>query len=163
MVTITSNTDVAFDMYETGIGSSLSQTVLEIQSSKVEFIRGYSYIEILEGLDFGIDSEGFVTGIANKLTENINDINSFIIEGILTPVKSILAWGEDGDYQAFFNNILVNADTITGSDLDDRIFSGGGNDIIKAGLGDDDIDAGHGYNFIDGEGGYDTLLSLIHI
>ncbi|RZK36387.1 MAG: hypothetical protein EOO61_10440, partial [Hymenobacter sp.] len=157
MVTITANADIALDMYETGIGSSLSQNISEIQSNRIDLVRGSNYFEILEGAGFGINNENSVTGIVSKITETVNNVKSFVIEGMSTSADSILTWGENRDYQAFFDHILTGSDAITGSNLDDRVFSSSGNDVIKTGLGDDDIDAGSGYNVIDGGGGYDNL------
>lgn len=154
MATIFASPDVAFDMYETGIASALSQTITAVESNRIELARGENYSEILEGTSLSSTADGVV----NRVTEKINGITAFIVDGLSTPIASILAWGEDGDYQAFFNYTLAGNDTVIGSDLDDRIFSGPGNDVVEAGAGDDEIDAGHGYEIIDGGDGYDSLI-----
>jgi serralysin len=154
MVTITATADVALDMFETGIGSALSQTITFVQSNRIEVSRGDNYSEILEGSGLASTTEGTV----NRVTEITNGVKAFVIDGMATSVADILAWGDQQDYQAFFEHILVGNDLIIASSLDDRIFSYGGNDVIKAGGGDDQIDAGSGYNIIDGGAGNDTVF-----
>lgn len=153
MVTITADPGIAFNMYETGIASALSQNITAVQSDRIEIVRGTNYTENIEGVS--LDS---TVGIVNRIVESVNGVRAFVIDGLSMPVTEILNWGEQQDYQAFFKSALVGNDVIIGSNLDDRIFSGQGNDTVKAGAGDDEIEAGSGYNVIDGGDGFDTLV-----
>ena len=158
MVTITAAADVALDMFETGVSSALPQTVANVTPYRIDVGRGESYINILEGSDFLSTN-----GIVNSLTELLDGVLSFTIEKMSTPVSIILDWGEQQDYQSFFQGVMEGDDLVIGSEVDDRILSFNGNDTIRAGAGDDYIYAGGGHDIVYGGSGNDTLILSEHI
>ena len=61
----------------------------------------------------------------------------------------------------FESKLLKNKDVITGSSLDDQIFSGKGNDQVRGGAGDDLLVPGHDFVHGVGEGGGERSSGLL--
>lgn len=129
----------------------------------------YAYIDIYGSYDYDSNksyANSKVTGfyyfqaddvIYNEGSEEYEWVNDGTvtvnnIKGI--KVKDFL----NTSLRKFESKLLKKKDVITGSSLDDQIFSGKGNDQVRGGAGDDIIDGGKGNDRLWGGSGSDRFI-----
>jgi Ca2+-binding RTX toxin-like protein len=94
-----------------------------------------------------------MTGLADPLHDNP------ILQAISALVQRVDPNGNPGNYDAFFQYNGLDHIVIQGTDGDDHIIAGGGDDTVWGGKGNDRIEAGYGVDSINGGEGDDIITS----
>jgi len=161
MATFTTHPDQSarFDEWEIG---ALDGDFLYLSTPTIHRV-GPFMLDIGTDIEFGgvgfTYSGGALTGgTINSITSHTAGAVDFQISGLSMSVATFNAYQDADDTEGFLTAIFAGADTITGSNENDRMFGHAGNDTISGLDGNDVLDGGAGSDTLIGGKGDDLYV-----
>ncbi len=101
---------------------------------------------------------GFTAGTITSITHRVAGNQEIKITGLSLGAKEYFDFVQANPNRPMLALALVNNDSMSGTDYDDRLFGLSGNDAIRSGMGRDLLDGGDGNDTLAGGAGADKIL-----
>jgi len=144
---------IDFDLLDIG---PLAGAQISSPSSTSVTLTANAVTTLLTGTGFQSGAAGPPTaGVIERIVVNGGAV--YDITGLSLSAASFQGWVATGDNAAAKAGIFAGADSIVGSNLDDRLQGFAGADTIGAGDGADTVDGGDGASYLRGDAGNDQI------